>query len=231
MKIGIMQPYFFPYIGYWQLINTVDVFVVYDNIQYTKKGWFNRNRYLLNGKDNLFSINLINDSDFLNVNERFISPEFKRKKLLAIFENAYIKAPMINEIFPFICEIINFQEVNLFKYIYNSIINICKLLNINTKIIISSSIDIDHSLTAENKVISICKKLSANTYINSIGGIELYTKEMFKENNLELKFIKPELIDYKQFNNIFIPNLSIIDVMMFNSIENIKLMLNRYELI
>jgi len=226
-----MQPYFFPYIGYWQLVSAVDSFIIYDNIQYTKKGWFNRNRYLLNGKDSLFSINLKNDSDFLNVNERFLSPEYKRNKLIAMFQNAYAKAPMYKDVMPLINKIINYQEENLFNYIYNSITELCEYLKIKTNIVISSSVDIDHSLKAEKKVLAICKKLNAETYINSIGGIELYSKEIFRECNIELKFIRSKPIDYKQFDNSFVPGLSILDIMMFNDKETIINFLNRYELI
>jgi len=231
MKLGIMQPYFLPYIGYWQLINAVDIFVIYDNIQYTKKGWINRNRFLQNGHDVLFSIFLKNDSDYLNVNQRFLSPDFKKNKLIAKFQSAYSKAPMKNEIVPFISEIINCQEKNLFMYIYNSIVKICEYLELKTKIIISSSVDIDHLLKAENKVLAICKALCAETYINPIGGIELYSKEMFKEYNVELQFIKSKPVEYKQFDNEFVPWLSILDVLMFNERETLKHYLSEFELI
>jgi hypothetical protein len=231
MKLGIMQPYFLPYIGYWQLINAVDVFVVYDNIQYTKKGWFNRNRYLLNGKDALFSINIKNDSDYLNVNQRFLSTEYKRNKLIAMFQNAYCKAPMKKEIFPMIEGIINYQGNNLFDYIYNSITKICEYLNIKTQIIVSSTINIDHSLKSEQKVIAICKELQADTYINSIGGIELYSRNNFAKENIALKFIKSKPISYKQFDNEFVQWLSILDIIMFNSAEEINTMLGKYEIL
>jgi hypothetical protein len=231
MKLGIMQPYFLPYIGYWQLIKAVDVFVIYDNIQYTKKGWINRNRFLHHEHDALFSISLKNDSDFLNVNERFLSTEYRRSKLIAMFQSAYSKAPMKKEILPFISEIINCQEENLFNYIYNSIIRICEYLELNTKMVISSTVDIDHSLKAENKVLAICKELCAETYINPIGGTELYSKEMFKVHGVELQFIKSKPIEYKQFNNEFVPWLSILDMLMFNDKETVKHFLNEFELI
>jgi hypothetical protein len=231
MKLGIMQPYFLPYIGYWQLIKAVDVFVIYDNIQYTKKGWINRNRFLQNEHDELFSISLKKGSDFLNVDQRFLSPDFKRNKLIAMFQSAYSKAPKKNEILPLISEIINCQEENLFKYIYNSIVKICEYLELNTKMVISSSVDIDHSLKAEDKILAICKVLCAETYINSIGGIELYSKELFKGHGVELQFIKSKPVEYKQFDNEFVPWLSILDVLMFNDRKNVKHFLNEFELI
>src|SRR6476469_7826367 len=99
MKLGIMQPYFMPYIGYWQLLAMVDSFVLYDNIQYTKKGWINRNRFLQNGKDALFTIPLKKDSDFREVRERSIADDFDGDKLLKQFEASYRKAPHFETVF------------------------------------------------------------------------------------------------------------------------------------
>lgn len=231
MKTAIMQPYFLPYIGYWQLINAVDVFVIYDNIQYTKKGWFNRNRFLQNGKATLFSIPLKKDSDYLNVNRRSISPEFDKNKLINQFQNAYHNTPYKYEILPLIKEIIIYENDNLFEYIYNSIKQICNSLDIKTKIIISSSIDIDHNLKSAEKVKAICSKLETEVYINPIGGESLYNKEDFLKSGIDLKFIKTKPIVYEQFNNTFVENLSIVDIMMFNPSKQIRNMLEAYELI
>lgn len=232
MKLAIMQPYFFPYLGYFQLINAVDIFVVYDNIEYTKKGWINRNRYLLNGKDEIFSIAIKKDNDFLNVNKRVISSDFIRQKLLAKFANAYAKAPYKQEIIPLLDNIIKYDDDNLFGYIFNSICEICQYLNLSTKIIISSSINIDHkNLKGQNKVIGICKTLCASNYINPIGGQSLYDKQEFTNHNIQLNFIKMNDIKYKQFDNEFVPSLSIIDVLMFNGKTKVKELLKRYDLV
>lgn len=231
MKTAIMQPYFLPYIGYWQLIASVDLFVIYDNIQYTKKGWFNRNRFLKNGKDALFSIPLKKDSDYLNVCERFISTEFDKKQLIAQFKNAYAKAPYLKEVMPLLEEIINCEEENLFKYIYNSVKKICDYLDIDTTIVISSTLDIDHNLKGPKKVLALCVALGATTYINTIGGVDLYDKAEFKSSGLELNFIKSKAIEYKQFDDEFVPWLSIVDILMFNKKEDIKKMIAEYELI
>ena len=231
MKAAIMQPHFLPYIGYWQLINAVDTFVVYDNIKYTKKGWINRNRYLQGGRDKLFSINLQKGSDFLNINERLISPAYDRGKLLDAFRNAYRKAPMFLATFPLIEAIINFGSDNLFDYIFNSIAEICRHLSIGAKIVKSSQVGIDHGLKSEERVIAICKKLGARAYVNPMGGAGLYSKENFADNNIALEFLKPRKVCYKQFNNGFIESLSILDVLMFNNREAICQMLNEYELL
>lgn len=233
MKIGIMQPYFFPYIGYWQLINFVDKFVVYDNIQFTKQGWIRRNRILNNGNDKIITIPLKNDSDYLDVNKRFLSDSFEtdKTKIINQIYSAYSKAPEFNVVFPIFESAMNCGKNNLFDFLYLTIKTIVAYLEINTQIIISSEIKMDHSLKNKERVIEICKKLKANQYINPIGGTELYDKEYFKSNGIALNFIKTNKIEYKQYNNIFIPNLSIIDVIMFNTKKEVKTILNDYLLL
>lgn len=232
MKVGIMQPYFFPYIGYFQLIKSVDVFIVYDNIKYTKKGWINRNRMLQNGKDVIFSLPLKNGSDSLEVCERDLAADFNRDKLLNQFKGVYLRAPYFEQTFPVVESIVRYDGNNLFRFLHNSIVATCKHLGISTSILISSDIAIDHNLKNQDKVLALCKAIGANTYINAIGGMELYSKESFTDNGIELKFIKSKPFEYIQFDNEFVPWLSIIDVMMFNSVTTIKESLNcNYELV
>lgn len=232
MKIGIMQPYFFPYIGYFQLIQAVDQFIVYDNIQYTKKGWINRNRFLQNGKDVFFSIPLKNDSDFLDVKARVISADFKKDKLLNQISEAYRRAPYFAHTFPLIEQIVHYNDNNLFRYLYHSIVKTCEYLGITTEIKISSDISIDHSLKNQDKVLALCKVVGASTYVNAIGGMELYSKETFREKGIELKFIKSKPFEYAQFGAPFVPWLSIIDVMMFNPFNTVRTCIStNYELI
>lgn len=228
MKLAIMQPYFFPYIGYFQLINAVDQFVIYDNIKFTKKGWINRNRILTNGKDEIISLPLKKDSDFLNVNERFLAKtwELERKKMLNKISESYRKAPYYKDIIIIIEKCLFYDNTNLFNFILNSIQTINDFLLINTKIIISSSIDIDHKLKSEEKVVAICNFLNATTYINPPGGINLYNQERFKLNKINLVFQKNNEFTYNQFENNFIPSLSIIDVLMFNDKEKVIKILN-----
>lgn len=232
MTLAIMQPYLFPYIGYWQLINAVDTFVIYDNIQFSKKGWFHRNNILLNGKKTLFSIPLKKGSDSLDVVERYISDGADKEinKIIRQIENGYKKAPYFEDVFPMIKEIFQNKEKNLFKYIYNSVLQVCDYLEIDTKIIISSTIDIDHSLKSQDKVIALNKVLNATKYINPIGGIELYDFEKFQNENIELAFLNSNVPEYNQFGKEFIPYLSIIDILMFNNIKEIKKMLKDYKL-
>lgn len=233
MKLAIMQPYFFPYIGYWQLINSVDEFVIYDNIQYTKKGWINRNRILLKNTSSIITLPIEKDSDFLDIRDRRVSNSFfeNNQQTVGKIEAAYKKAPFFNAIFPSIERCLNFKEPNLFKFILNSIREVKSILSIATPITVSSDIEIDHTLKGKEKVLSICAVKKANTYINPIGGQILYSKPDFKERNVDLFFLNTASpLVYKQFDNKFVPNLSIIDIMMFNTPEEIAVLLTQYTL-
>lgn len=232
-KIAIMQPYFIPYIGYFQLINSVDEFVIYDNIKYTKKGWINRNRIFFNGVDRMITLPLKKDSDYLNVDQRELSQNWEvfRNDIKNIINISYSKSPFYKQGKVILDEILKLESKNLFSFIYESLKILNSYLEISTPIIVSSSIDVDHKLKSQDKVIAICKKLNASKYINAIGGTDLYSKEEFARNSIELNFIKMKNFIYNQFDYNFIPYLSIIDVIMFNSLEDIKKQLNEYVLI
>lgn len=229
MKLAIMQPYFLSYIGYFQLIEAVDCFVVYDNIKYTKKGWINRNRMLVNGDASVFTIPLQDAPDSFDVAQRTLSHDFNRVKLLNRFRESYRQAPNFAAVWPLLERIVMNDESSLLRYIHGAIIAVCSWLGIGTKIILSSSVDIDHTLRGEDKVLSICQALGADRYLNAIGGQELYSKEEFQARSVELSFLQSAPIEYPQFDHPFVPWLSIIDVMMFNRSEQIRHMLAMWE--
>jgi len=222
MKLAIMQPYFLPYIGYFQLIAAVDSFVVYDNIKYTKKGWINRNRFLLNGKDAFFTLPLRKAPDDLDVVDRELTDSFNRTKLLNQFRGAYAKTPQFDAVFPLLQRIVSHEDNNLFGYIHHSIREVCAHIGIPTPIWVSSTIGINHDLKAQDKVLALCKACEAQTYINPIGGVELYSREDFTAQGVDLKFIKSRPFEYSQFGAKFVPWLSIVDVLMFNPIERVQ---------
>jgi hypothetical protein len=224
--VAIMQPYFLPYIGYFQLIAAVDQFVIYDNIKYTKKSWVNRNRFLQNDKDAMFSLPLKRDSDSLDVRERELAIDFDRKKLLRQLKGAYQGAPHFEQTFPLIDKIVRYPEQNLFLFLYNGIVQVCGHLGITTKIIVSSEIAIDHHLQAQDKVLALCETLGATTYMNAIGGVALYSKQVFSQKDIKLVFIKSLPFEYAQYGGTFVPWLSIVDVMMFNPLPVVQQRIN-----
>ena len=226
-----MQPYFLPYLGYWQLLAAVDRFVVYDNIEYTKKGWINRNRFLRNGADAPFALPLKKGSDFLDIGQRSLADDFNPATLLNPFREAYRTAPFFDAVFPLLESIVTAAPRNLFDYLLNSLAVTAAYLEIATPIIVSSTVPIDHSLRAGDKVLAMCGALGADRYLNTFGGQTLYAAETFAAAGVELKFIQARRVTYPQFGQPFVPALSILDVMMFNSPDAVRRMLGEYDLL
>ncbi len=231
-RLAIMQPYFFPYIGYFQLIAAVDTFIVYDNIKYTKKGWINRNRMLQNGSDVMFSLPLRNDSDSLDVCERELAANYNPEKLLNQFRETYRQAPCFEQTFPLLEQIVRHEDKNLFSYLHHSIVRVCQHLGIATQILVSSSVAIDHELKNQDKVLALCEAVGATTYVYAIGGQVLYARQDFRKHGIELEFIRSKEFEYAQFGAAFVPWLSIIDVLMFNAPDVLQQQITtNYELI
>ena len=226
-----MQPYIFPYIGYFQLINAVDKFVIYDDVNFINKGWINRNRILNNGKDSLFSIPLKEASQNKLINEIEVNWDSAWKsKFLKTLEQCYKKAPFYQETLLIIQETFSIDHEPISKVIEYNLRLICGYLDIKTEIISSSAIYENTHLKAQERILAICLQEKATQYINPIGGLELYDKDFFEAKNINLNFIKSKSIEYPQFKNEFVPWLSIIDVLMFNSKEIVKDFLGNYEL-
>lgn len=231
-KAGMMQPYLFPYLGYFQLIAAVDVFVLGDDLQYVKESWINRNRILMGGKDKLVSFPLKKNSHLSKINERFFSDDFsaEMERLVRILSNAYAKAPCYRKVFPFLQELIRFREPNLAKYAEYSIRKICQYLDITTPIVIASQLPVGAVEDKQDRVIKTARLLDANVYVNPSGGRDLYDAEHFREHRMSLQFHRMDDISYRQFGQDFVPLLSIIDVLMFNEVPEVQRMLSRYTL-
>jgi hypothetical protein len=227
-----MQPYFLPYIGYFQLMRAVDLFVVYDEVKYTKRGWINRNRFLLNDKDEVFSLPLKSASDSHTIAQRQLADDFDRAKLLNRLLAAYRKAPCRDQTQPLLETVIGCHEANLFRYIHHSILRTSRHVSLETEVRVSSTIPFDPSLRAQEKVLAICEAVGADCYINPIGGTELYSPDVFASRGIELRFLKSRAFEYRQFDNEFVPWLSILDVLMFNPLAVVRDCLERqYDLI
>jgi len=228
LSCAVMQPYFLPYIGYWQLINAVDTFVIFDDVNYFKKGFINRNSILLNGEPFNFTLELVKASQNKLINE--IEVGNNKEKILKIITSAYMKAPYYNDVYPLIEKIVLNDEKNLAVYIGDSLQEVAVYLEINTRYIYSSQVSQTPGLKAQDKIIDICLNLNQKSYINAIGGQELYSKQRFREKRIKLSFLETEQFSYTQNNEGFISNLSMIDVLMFNSKLQVKEMLELYNL-
>jgi hypothetical protein len=233
MKLGIMQPYIFPYIGYFQLINSVDRFVVYDDVTFIKQGWINRNKILLNGEEHIFTVPLKNASSFTTIAQTEINQNLYagwRTKFYKTLAQAYAKAPYYKEAMDVVMAVFDSKCDTISELAAKSLTETSKYAGVETEFVLTATGYDNNGLKAEERVIDICRQEKASVYINPIGGKELYSKENFKQVGLELYFLKSRNIAYKQFNATFVPWLSVIDVMMFNAPAEIKNFLKEYDL-
>lgn len=233
MKLAVMQPYIFPYIGYFQLINAVDTFVFYDDVNFIKQGWVNRNRILVNGNDFMFTVPLQKVSPNKLILESYIHKQTYidwKDDLLATIVLNYKKAPEFEHVYEMLNTFLNLDFNSISEMAMESIKMVSAFIGIQQKFLVSSETYKNKGLEKQERLIAICKQEKANHYINMAGGKDLYNKEIFSKEGIKLDFIQSLPIEYKQFNNEFIPWLSIIDVLMFNKRACIKEMLDRYEL-
>ena len=232
MKLAIMQPYFFPYLGYFQLMAASDVFVLHDDVQYIKGGWVNRNRILFNGESRMLTFPVQKDAYNLPINARkYVDGQQARKDIINLVRQAYAKAPFFQQVLPLLNELIMFEDRNVARFNENLIRRIADYLGLNCKITLSSDMVKNNSLSGEQRVLDMCKCLGATDYTNPIGGTELYHLETFQKCGITLRFLEAQNERYTQHGNIWIPFLSIIDVLMFNSADEIRLLLTKYRLL
>lgn len=229
MKCAIMQPYFFPYIGYFQLISAVDNFVLYDDVNFIKGGWINRNFIWGRNGPQRITLQLTGASPNKLINQ--VDTGGNEVKLLRTIEQTYSKAPYFKSVFPLLESCLETKEHHLSSLVCQSIRRVCDYLDIQSKLLLSSNIEKNNTHKGAQKVIDICKILHASTYINSIGGKALYDKVNFAENGVSLYFLASGDIQYKQYSDTFLPNLSIIDMMMFNPKSQISEFLKVYDLV
>ena len=229
MKLGIMQPYFMPYIGYFQLMAAVDKYVIFDDVNYIKRGFSARNNILVNGQKHLFNISVEGGSQNNLYTQVTVADDFI--KLHKTLEMSYKKAPFYTETMQLLEDVFEFQDRRFNYFMGNSYRLILNYLNIDTEIEYSSMLSNNKNLKGKNKILDICKLLKASEYYNAIGGQELYDRQEFAENNIFLGFIEPSLKPYKQLASEFVPGLSIIDVLMMNSKDDIHKHLKSYNII
>lgn len=228
--IAMMQPYLFPYLGYFQLIAAADVFVLGDDLQYIRSGWVNRNRILHNGQAKLITFPLKRDRFDMPINQRHLADNFEEEaeRLINVIRQGYQKAPYFNQVMPLLERLIRFPLKNLAMYIEHSIREMCAYLHIDTPILRGSDLQIGTPANKQDRVVRIVQSFACGRFLNPIGGMELYDPEYFAQHNLTLRFFKIDPISYRQYRDPFVANLSIIDVLMFNCVEQVQTLLSCY---
>ena len=226
MILAANQPYFFPYLGFWQLINAADVFLIGDDYAFIRKGWINRNRILINGHPEWFRMEVAD----VSCNRLIIDTKLKPQNLPDKFrtlEMAYHKAPYFADAYALAERILSYDSGGMLTpFLENSIREVCGYLGISTRIGRTSDLPGNSDLKREHRIYDFCHRMGADVYINATGGQALYDFEEFREQGIELRFIQPQLRPYPQFGGPFVPSLSILDVLMFNSRDAVHDMLS-----
>lgn len=219
-----MQPYLFPYLGYFQLMHAADRFVVYDDVNFIKGGWINRNRIAVNGQPHMFTMPLLNAGSNINIDRIEVGGgEYLkwRGKFLRTLQQAYAKAPFRDEVIALVQDVLVEDRILLTDLLRRSLHAVIGRLGISIDVVPSSSVYKNSGLSGTDRVLDICAREKANVYVNAIGGKALYSKQDFRDRGIDLRFIRsgPEL-----------PSLSIIDVMMSVPPERAFEMLGTYDL-
>lgn len=236
MKLGIMQPYFFPYLGYFSLIKHTDKWIVFDTVQYIEHGWMNRNRIIHPNQpcDLYITIPLRKHTRNTKIKDICINTnESYKEKILAQIWSSYKKrAKYFQPVYQLIEDVLSYETDSLVQLNVYSMKKVAGYLEIpfNYEVFSQMSVEIEEVHDAGEWALNISKALNADTYINPPGGVNLFDPQKFKKAGIQLEFLKVHLRPYEQKKRQFIEGLSIIDVMMFNSPEKVNQMLDDYEI-
>ena len=234
MRIAVMQPYIFPYLGYFQLLNAVDRFVFFDDVNFIKKGWIHRNQLLVSGQKHRFSVPLQRASQNRPINETYLHPagyEQWRNTFLKTVHQNYRQAPCFPATYALLSQVLGRTHETIAELAIDSIESVARYAGLKTDFARSSSLSYDRSQKGQGKIMAICQQQKATAYVNPIGGTELYDATTFASHNVALYFIKSAEVSYPQQGSDFVPHLSMIDVLMFNDVSQINQLLAQYTLI
>lgn len=227
-----MQPYFFPYIGYYQLLYHTDIFVFYDDVNFIKQGWINRNRILINHQPRYLTVPCSKASSYSRICQvRHAMDERIRTKLLRTVCTAYRSAPYFKQVFPLFQQVIEAEMESISGIAAASIRQTCRYLDLKVEFKYSSQEYANEHLGRADRLIDICRNEQCDIYVNSAGGRSLYNEEKFASGGIQLQFLAPDIIPYRQFGKGFVPGLSILDIMMFNSVGKVREMLQHYHVV
>ena len=220
-RVALMQPYFLPYLGYFQLIAASDCFVIYDNVQFIKNGWIERNRYLLDGEPKWFGVPLAKGSHSAFIMERSVSPHFELDALINKLAFAYRKAPHRDRTLAWLHALLDVPSANIAELNERILRSCCSLLKLNTPILRASELAPQGTARAQARVIEIIRGVGGNRYLNPAAGGELYDAQAFAAAGYTLQLLKPRLPVYAQAGEPFVPALSILDAFMFNDVQTV----------
>lgn len=226
MKLAIMQPYPFPYIGYFELMARVDRWVVLDVVQYTRRNWMNRNRILRPDEGWQYFVLPVSKMP-LGASMRQIrltNPDEAQRRLLAQLQHYRKRAPYFPKVMDMVCDVFSRVKTNRLVDLNVASLNaVGEMLEIPTTLELCSSLgELENVEYSGQVVLQIAKRLNADIYINLPGGREIYDPREWTASGIRLAFTKMNDLSYECAPYAFEPNLSILDVLMWNSAEEIR---------
>jgi hypothetical protein len=228
VRIAIMQPYLFPYLGYFQLVHAVDEFVIFDDVQYIKRGWVNRNRLLKDGAPFEFTAAVLGASQTRTFNEVAFGPADKLARTIVAL---YGRAPHFKTAYPLLDSVLRHHDRSVPRLIRHSLEEVARYAGLPLCVSYASELRLAPALKGQDRILRICQSKRATAYLNLPGGAGLYAPAAFGDANIDLQFIHPDPAPYQQFGEAFVPGLSMIDVLMFNAPAQIRALLTRYRLL
>jgi len=228
-----MQPYLFPYAGYFQLMHAVDRFVIADDFAFIKQGWINRNRLLINGNAAYFTVPLKRHPATALIREVEIDDAGSsrwRGPVLKTIANFYRRAPSFDAVYPIAERVFSGSFTHIADMARASVREVAMYLGLTTTVVDSSAVYGNAHLKGQERVIDTCRAERATDYVNAPGGRTLYSPETFRAHGITLHFVASDPIEYPQFGQPFVPALSIIDLLMFNTVESARALIVRYQL-
>ena len=233
MTLGIMQPYFFPYIGYFSLIQAVDQFILFDEVQFIRHGWIERNRILSTQKEPIYiRVPLVKKSRDTKIIDMELNQELNWKEKILSQLNGYRKAPHYSTVRSLIEDSITYSGTKIIELNKITLSSVCEYLDINTEIVVWSEmgISIEDVNEPDEWALNISKSLNATHYINPENGESFFSRKKFNDAGIEINFLKSRIKPYKQNSDKYIPYLSIIDTLMYCSKDEVKEKLLEFEL-
>lgn len=233
MKLAVMQPYFFPYLGYFQLIFASDRFVAYDDVSFIKSGWINRNRILLDGEPRFFTVPLRGASSFVAIDRVGINEQNPRwrGRMLDTMRAAYRGARYRDAGVELLERVLASKCESIADLALASVYATLEYLGISRSIARSSRAYDNRHVKGQDRILDICRKERADVYVNAIGGVSLYQAEAFEAEGCDLKFLRSKLPEYSQGPRRFVPGLSMLDAIMHCSPAEVTAMLPEHDLL
>ena len=230
MRLAVMQPYLFPYLGYYQLIDAVDRFAVFDDVHFIKRGWINRNRILLDGEPYRFTVPLVEASQNRLIRDILVSPDGWQDKLLRTLATAYQRAPHRDAVLALVEDVLGASRESIGELAFVSLARVCERIGIEADFVRSTAVYGNEDLKGQERILDICEREGAATYVNLPGGRGLYDDGDFRARGIDLRFLACRPQAYEQLGAPFQPDLSIIDVLMFNDPAETRALVGGYRL-